>query len=94
MWIISFLSLFEFATTLPLPYALAFLFAWKACGIQPPPPREYNCTPWIGRQNSNHWTTRKVPGLQFLHKYFREELLRLTVSEVTLTETPHTGQAP
>ena len=57
----SFLKiLFEFVTVLPLFYVL-FFFWTQAMWDLSSPPRNWTCSPWIGRWSLNHWITRAGP---------------------------------
>ena len=52
----------EFVTTLLRFYASVFLamWPWDMWDLSSPT-RDQICTPYIGRQSLNHWTTREVP---------------------------------
>ena len=55
-----FLKVFiEFVTILLMFYVLVF-WPWGKWDLSSPT-RDWTCTPCIGRQRLNHWTTREVP---------------------------------
>ena len=66
MWAI-FKLIIEFVTILLLFYVLIFFFFWPQGTWGPSSlikDRTYTC---LGRQSSNHWTSREVPSPIFLH---------------------------
>ena len=64
-WCGIFLVFIEFVTILLLFLCFVFFWPWSLWDPSSPT-RDWNCTPFIGRQSLNHWTAREVPVIIYI----------------------------